>query len=123
LQVRDFHIAQQEEDVGYYAGFVGVSDLLSYRYLYAILSEFDLSRVAWFFYSEGSAFMLGRALTSVFWGTIADRYGRKPVMIFGAAAVFVTSSFHFIFAPVGRKGLTLYAEVIGSTAQKMPTNK
>ncbi|KAL0429476.1 UNVERIFIED_CONTAM: protein ZINC INDUCED FACILITATOR 1, partial [Sesamum radiatum] len=25
-----------------------------------------------------SSYMLGRALTSVLWGTIADRYGRKP---------------------------------------------
>ncbi|KAJ8438329.1 hypothetical protein Cgig2_013377 [Carnegiea gigantea] len=57
--IRDFHIAKQEEDVGYYAGFVG------------------------------SAFMLGRALTSVFWGMVADRYGRRPVMIFGTATVVV----------------------------------
>lgn len=33
--------------------------------------------------------MLGRALTSVFWGIIADRYGRKPVIVFGTVAVLV----------------------------------
>lgn len=59
FMIRDFHIAKREEDVGYYAGFVG------------------------------SAFMLGRALTSVFWGMVADRYGRRPVMIFGTATVVV----------------------------------
>ncbi|XP_057538915.1 protein ZINC INDUCED FACILITATOR-LIKE 1-like [Amaranthus tricolor] len=59
FMVRDFHIAKQEEDVGYYAGFVG------------------------------SAFMFGRALTSVFWGQISDRYGRKPVIIFGLITVVI----------------------------------
>ncbi|XP_025014587.1 protein ZINC INDUCED FACILITATOR-LIKE 1 isoform X3 [Ricinus communis] len=58
-QIRDFHIAKREEDIGYYAGYVG------------------------------SAFMLGRALTSVLWGVIADRYGRKPVIVFGMIAVIV----------------------------------
>jgi len=33
--------------------------------------------------------MLGRALTSVFWGIVADRYGRKPVIVIGIAAVLV----------------------------------
>ncbi|KAH9610807.1 hypothetical protein KSS87_023698 [Heliosperma pusillum] len=59
FMVRDFHIAKEEADVGYYAGFVGCS------------------------------FMLGRALTSVIWGMVADRYGRKPVIIFGTASVVV----------------------------------
>ncbi|KAB5519231.1 hypothetical protein DKX38_023550 [Salix brachista] len=59
LQIRDFHIAEREEDIGYYAGYVG------------------------------SAFMFGRALTSVLWGMIADRYGRKPVIIFGTVSVVI----------------------------------
>jgi MFS family permease len=29
----------------------------------------------------GSAYLLGRALTSILWGMIANRYGRKPVVI------------------------------------------
>lgn len=33
--------------------------------------------------------MLGRALTSTFWGAIADRYGRKPVIIIGSATMLV----------------------------------
>ncbi|CAH9086942.1 unnamed protein product, partial [Cuscuta europaea] len=49
FMIRDFHIAETEEDIGCYAG---------------------------------SAFMLGRASTSLLWGLIADRYGRKPVIIF-----------------------------------------
>ncbi|KAB1225525.1 Protein ZINC INDUCED FACILITATOR-LIKE 1 [Morella rubra] len=59
FMVRDFHIAKRDEDIGYYAGYIG------------------------------SSFMLGRALTSVFWGIIADRYGRKPVIVFGTVAVVI----------------------------------
>ncbi|KAK6271175.1 hypothetical protein POUND7_008273 [Theobroma cacao] len=59
FMIRDFHISKREEDIGYYAGYVG------------------------------SAFMLGRASTSVLWGIIADRYGRKPVIIMGTITVVV----------------------------------
>ncbi|KAL6563052.1 Protein ZINC INDUCED FACILITATOR-LIKE 1 [Orobanche minor] len=59
FMIRDFHIAKREEDIAYYAGFVG------------------------------SSFMLGRALTSVLWGAVADRYGRKPVIIIGSATIVV----------------------------------
>ncbi|CAN1298527.1 Protein ZINC INDUCED FACILITATOR-LIKE 1 [Linum perenne] len=59
FMVRDFKIADKEEDIGYYAGYVG------------------------------SSFMFGRALTSVFWGLVADRYGRKPVLIFGTSSVVI----------------------------------
>ncbi|XP_047340127.1 protein ZINC INDUCED FACILITATOR-LIKE 1-like [Impatiens glandulifera] len=59
FMIRDFNIAEKEEDIGFYAGYLG------------------------------SSFMLGRALTSVFWGIIADRYGRKPVIIIGTIAVVI----------------------------------
>ncbi|KAF9592745.1 hypothetical protein IFM89_017315 [Coptis chinensis] len=57
FMVRDSHIAKREEDIGYFAGFVG------------------------------AAYMFGRALTSIMWGVIADRYGRKPVILISAASV------------------------------------
>ncbi|KAJ8635318.1 hypothetical protein MRB53_009585 [Persea americana] len=57
FMVRDFHIAKREQDIGFYAGYIG------------------------------SSFMFGRALTSVFWGVVADRYGRKPVIILGTTSV------------------------------------
>ncbi|CAI0410484.1 unnamed protein product [Linum tenue] len=59
FQIRDFKIAEKEEDIGYYAGYVG------------------------------SSFMFGRALTSFFWGIVADRYGRKPVILLGTSSVVI----------------------------------
>ncbi|KAJ9537079.1 hypothetical protein OSB04_029812 [Centaurea solstitialis] len=59
FMIRDFHIASQEEDIGYYAGFVG------------------------------SSFMVGRGLTSLFWGVLADRYGRKPIILIGTFSVVI----------------------------------
>ncbi|WCJ36764.1 zinc induced facilitator 1 [Euphorbia peplus] len=59
FMVRDFHIAKEEEDIGFYAGFVG------------------------------SSFMLGRAMTSVLWGWLADRYGRKPILLIGTFSVVI----------------------------------
>ncbi|XP_063941700.1 protein ZINC INDUCED FACILITATOR-LIKE 1 isoform X2 [Daucus carota subsp. sativus] len=59
FMVQDFNIADQDEDISYYAGFVG------------------------------SSFMLGRALTSVFWGKVADLYGRRPVIIIGTSTIVI----------------------------------
>lgn len=59
FMIRDFNIAKREEDISAYAGYVG------------------------------SAFMLGRSLTSISWGIVADRYGRKPVAILGIISVII----------------------------------
>ncbi|KAK7322509.1 hypothetical protein VNO77_25892 [Canavalia gladiata] len=59
FMVKDFNIAKREEDISVHAGYVG------------------------------SAFMLGRCLTSVLWGMIADRYGRKPVVIISLISVVI----------------------------------
>ncbi|XP_057453480.1 protein ZINC INDUCED FACILITATOR-LIKE 1-like isoform X2 [Lotus japonicus] len=59
FMVRDFNVAKTETDISSYAGYVG------------------------------STFMLGRALTSVSWGMVSDRYGRKPVIILGVIAVVI----------------------------------
>nr|XP_004516549.1 protein ZINC INDUCED FACILITATOR-LIKE 1-like [Cicer arietinum] len=59
FMVKDFNIAKSEADISYYAGYVG------------------------------SSFMLGRTLTSVLWGIVSDRYGRKPVMIIGTITVVI----------------------------------
>ncbi|XP_010514733.1 PREDICTED: probable peptide/nitrate transporter At3g43790 [Camelina sativa] len=59
FMIKDFGIAKQEEDIGFYAGFVG------------------------------SSFMIGRALTSIVWGKLADRYGRKPIILIGTFSVII----------------------------------
>ncbi|KAL9686844.1 hypothetical protein QQ045_031237 [Rhodiola kirilowii] len=65
VQVRDFHVAERDEDIGYYAGYVGEHYLLLRNIL---------------------------CLTSVLWGVIADRYGRKPVILIGIISVIVLNT-------------------------------
>nr|CAB3481966.1 unnamed protein product [Digitaria exilis] len=57
FQIRDLHVAKDEKDIGFYAGFVGAS------------------------------FMAGRALTSVIWGMVADKHGRKQVIVITLIAI------------------------------------
>ncbi|KAI9115297.1 hypothetical protein K1719_013616 [Acacia pycnantha] len=59
FMVRDFGIAKEEADISTYAGYVG------------------------------SSYMFGRSLSSIPWGMIADRYGRKYAIVIGIAAVVV----------------------------------
>lgn len=59
FMVKDFNIAKTEADISTYAGYVG------------------------------SSMMLGRTLTSILWGMISDRYGRKPVIIIGIITVII----------------------------------
>ncbi|KAK1393618.1 Protein ZINC INDUCED FACILITATOR [Heracleum sosnowskyi] len=85
FMIRDFHIAAREEDIGYYAGFL--SKFL--RSIYTGFVHSILSLLLTFVVLSGSSFMFGRALTSVLWGILADRYGRKPVIIFGMISVVI----------------------------------
>lgn len=41
--------------------------------------------------------MFGRALTSIFWGIVADRYGRKPVIVIGIIAVLVPTTCETVY--------------------------
>ncbi|XP_047161107.1 protein ZINC INDUCED FACILITATOR-LIKE 1-like isoform X1 [Vigna umbellata] len=65
FMVRDFNIAKTEADISSYAGYLG------------------------------SVYMLGRCLTALFWGTITDRIGRKPVIIISIISVVI---FNTLFA-------------------------
>jgi MFS family permease len=40
--------------------------------------------------------MLGRTLTSTAWGMVADRIGRKPVIVFGIFSLSVLLFFLYI---------------------------
>ncbi|XBH84276.1 hypothetical protein VPH35_072502 [Triticum aestivum] len=62
FMIRDLYIAKTVEDIGFYAGFVGAS------------------------------YMLGRTLTSTAWGMVADRIGRKPVIVLGLFSVILFSA-------------------------------
>jgi MFS family permease len=99
------HIAERVEDIGFYAGFVGNQNFPndynvptskpSYmhvtNYLIYSLRELVKCHICIF---VGASYMLGRALTSTAWGMIADRIGRKPVIIL---AIISTLVFMFYF--------------------------
>ncbi|XVF23274.1 hypothetical protein REPUB_Repub13aG0022200 [Reevesia pubescens] len=91
FMIRDFHIAEREEDIAYYAGYVGEFVFTTFFLLVHVFFNhwkyMSLTQSLNIF--EGSAFMVGRAFTSVLCGIIADRYGRKPVIIIGTIAVVI----------------------------------
>lgn len=43
-------------------------------------------------YSVGASYFIGRFFASLFWGVVADRIGRKPIIIFSVASVWVQFS-------------------------------
>ncbi|PUZ63371.1 hypothetical protein GQ55_3G062300 [Panicum hallii var. hallii] len=57
--IEDLHVAKTEQDIGLYAGFLGAS------------------------------YFVGRFLASLFWGVVADRIGRKPIIIFSVFSVVI----------------------------------
>ncbi|XP_062196615.1 probable peptide/nitrate transporter At3g43790 isoform X5 [Phragmites australis] len=59
FMIRDLKIAKQEQDIGFYAGFVGAT------------------------------YFLGRTISSVPWGMFADKYGRKPCIVISILSVIV----------------------------------
>ncbi|XP_006832888.2 protein ZINC INDUCED FACILITATOR-LIKE 1 isoform X1 [Amborella trichopoda] len=59
FMIEYFDVAKTEEDIGFYAGFVGAS------------------------------FMFGRFLTSFIWGMVSDRYGRKRVILLGSFSIII----------------------------------
>ncbi|OAY64943.1 Protein ZINC INDUCED FACILITATOR-LIKE 1 [Ananas comosus] len=84
--IRDLNIAEREEDIGFYAGFV-VDDQEKKKNITSRLVMSSLTPCFPTF--PGAAFMLGRAITSVFWGIVADRHGRKPIIVIGIFSVIV----------------------------------
>ncbi|RLN25659.1 putative peptide/nitrate transporter [Panicum miliaceum] len=59
FMIRDLKIAKQEQDIGFYAGFVGAT------------------------------YFLARTFSSVPWGIFADKYGRKPCIVISILSVIV----------------------------------
>lgn len=101
MQVRDFNIAENVEDIGFYAGFIGKNAINTIHYHSVSLSfigylNSPCSPNKSLIQLVGASFMIGRALTSVFWGIVADRYGRKPVILFGIFIVLVAKRLYLL---------------------------
>ncbi|CAO2192897.1 unnamed protein product [Urochloa humidicola] len=59
FMIRDLKVAKEEQDIGFYAGFVGAT------------------------------YFLGRTISAVPWGMFADKYGRKPCIVISILSVVV----------------------------------
>uniref|UniRef100_A0ACD6A3I9 Uncharacterized protein n=1 Tax=Avena sativa TaxID=4498 RepID=A0ACD6A3I9_AVESA len=59
FMIQDMHVAETEQDIGLYAGLLGAS------------------------------YMAGRFFSSLFWGVVADRVGRKPIIAFSLFTVVI----------------------------------
>lgn len=84
----DLHMSSNIESAGYYAGYIS------------------------------SALMLGRLTTSIFWGKIADHYGRKPVICMCCVALSIFSllfgfSSHFWMAILSRFLIGCFNPIVG----------
>ncbi|RDY13687.1 Protein ZINC INDUCED FACILITATOR-LIKE 1, partial [Mucuna pruriens] len=82
VPVRDFNIAKIEADISCYA-------VLPFFDVFNNSCKLFISDACMIKNVVGFAFMLGRCLTFVLWGIVADRYGRKPVIIIGIVAVVI----------------------------------
>ncbi|KAG2186341.1 hypothetical protein INT43_002779 [Umbelopsis isabellina] len=60
FMVRDFHVAEDEKAIGFYAGTIA------------------------------SAYFLAQFVTSIPWGSLSDRYGRRPVLLIGLIGNTIT---------------------------------
>ncbi|KAL5226526.1 hypothetical protein ABZP36_014791 [Zizania latifolia] len=88
FMIRDLRIAKEEEDIGFYAGFVGAS------------------------------YMFGRSLSAVIWGVVADKYGRKPVIVISLISVIIFNtifglSSNYWMALISRCLLGLMCGILG----------
>jgi len=75
--VKDFSVAEKEEDIGFYVGLLG------------------------------SAFYFSLCITNIFWGHLSDKLGRKPVLLYNIVGTCIGtivfgSSQTFIIALLGR---------------------
>uniref|UniRef100_A0A453MJ85 Major facilitator superfamily (MFS) profile domain-containing protein n=1 Tax=Aegilops tauschii subsp. strangulata TaxID=200361 RepID=A0A453MJ85_AEGTS len=62
FMIQDLKVAKQEQDIGFYAGFVGYT------------------------------YFLGRTISAVPWGMFADKYGRKPCIVISILSVIVLNT-------------------------------
>jgi len=63
FMVWDFHLTEDEDEVGFYAGYIG------------------------------SCFSFAQFLSSFWWGRLSDRYGRKPILLIGSFGSLLSTCF------------------------------
>lgn len=103
LQLKDFHLSDDEKEIGTYAGWIsklftkkrgkGAHHRASVMWQgkESIWVEagwwcIDWSGVIWLFYiliAAASIFFLAQFCTAMLWGKFSDRHGRRPVLLTG----------------------------------------
>jgi MFS family permease len=60
-----------------------ISSIQGHAFFFFLLSyTYDVCDI-----TEGASYMFGRATSSIIWGIVADKHGRKPVIVITLIAV------------------------------------
>lgn len=90
---------------------IAFTSILAYIYVFTLdLREDDEENAPFFAGLLVSAFALAEASTCVMWGSISDRYGRKPIVLIGLAGTALSS---LIFGFAKNYWVGLAARVVG----------
>lgn len=89
---------------------IAFSSILAYTYV--MVQDLNGTDVNASFYAGllVSAYAVAEALTAMIWGAISDRYGRKPIVLFGLVGVAISS---LLFGLAERYWVALLARFVG----------
>lgn len=89
---------------------IAFNSILAYTYI--MVQDLNGTDVNASFYAGllVSGYAVAEALTSMMWGAISDRYGRKPVVLFGLCGVALSS---LLFGLAGKYWVALLARFVG----------
>jgi MFS family permease len=102
LMKREFHIPSETDFPYLHVGILFMASLTSalpltalYPYVALMVVKFgaapDIDHAGYYSGFIVSAFMIGRLLTSYYWGSAADRIGRKPIVTISCFAITILS--------------------------------
>jgi MFS family permease len=91
---------------------IAFNSILAYTYI--MVQDLNGTDVNASFYAGllVSAYAVAEALTSMLWGAVSDRYGRKPVVLFGLCGVAISS---LIFGLAKTYWVALLARFVGGS--------
>lgn len=108
VYARDFHLTENEDEIGFYCGLIGKANLSSFSSSYTTgysrdhgnMENMLANRVSYYaslscvdhtFTALASSFFFAQFCTAIFWGYMSDRYGRRPIILLGLCGSAVAS--------------------------------